>query len=137
MNELEFYHQTPPKSLSREWVEMNIYPLMMKYNVSLYDKLRTLYEHIAIQIYLTINNFRGDTILITGGGAYNKFLIELFKKYLSHEMVIPDNQIIDYKEALIFAFLGVLKVRKEINCFKSVTGARSDSIVGVIHEPQQ
>ncbi|MFC2138316.1 anhydro-N-acetylmuramic acid kinase [Bacteroidota bacterium] len=137
LNALEFYHKIPPKSLSREWVEMNIYPLLMKYSVSLYDKLRTIYEHIAIQIYLTINNFKGENLFVTGGGAYNKFLIELFKKYLSQKIVIPENVIIDYKEALIFAFLGVLKIRKEINCFKSVTGAKSDSVVGVLHDPQE
>jgi anhydro-N-acetylmuramic acid kinase len=72
-------------------------------------------------------------LFITGGGVYNDFLIERIKDLVNCEIVIPDKKTIEFKEALIFAFLGVLRIRGEINCLKSVTGARQDSSGGAIY----
>jgi len=73
-------------------------------------------------------------ILITGGGAKNEFLINELKKITPYSLVIPEPKLIDYKEALIFAFMGVLKVNGEINCLASATGAISDSSSGTIFQ---
>jgi anhydro-N-acetylmuramic acid kinase len=74
-------------------------------------------------------------MLVTGGGAFNKFLIERVEKLSKAKILIPDSETINFKEALIFAFLGVLRIRNEINCLSSVTGAKRDHSTGVIFLP--
>lgn len=133
LNDLEFYQKLPPKSLGYEWVEQNIFSLLNDYNISTEDKLRTFTEHIAQQIAKHINP--NSKVLVTGGGVYNSFLIERLKQISKGVIIIPPNEIIDFKEALIFAFLGVLRVRLEANCLKSVTGANQDNIGGCIYQP--
>lgn len=136
LNQLAFYKIAPntPKSLGKEWVTECIDPLLDLYEVDEKDVLHTFCEHIAFQISKSLNDKPKGKLLVTGGGAYNTFLIDCIKKQVIHEVIIPDKKTIEFKEALIFAFLGVLRVRNEINCLKSVTGAFSDSCCGVIHE---
>lgn len=133
LNSLPFYKTTSPKSLGKEWVLSDVFPLLQRSKLSVEDKLRTVYEHIAIQITEKINHHQLQKVLITGGGAYNDYLIELITKKTKAKIVIPDKQTIDFKEALIFAFLGVLRFREEINCLHSVTGAKRDNIGGCIY----
>ena len=133
LNSQEFYKISPPKSLGREWYEHHIYPLISNKNILLEDRLRTYYEHVGIQISLATKTEKQKSILVTGGGALNKFLVQIIKKHSHHQFVIPDNQLIEFKEALIFAFLGVLRLRNEINVLSSYTGAKTDSISGIIH----
>ncbi len=129
LNNLEFYHLSGPKSLGREWVEQEVFPLINSYGLPLEDRLRTFYEHAACQLARVT---QGGTILVTGGGAFNTFLIERMQALCGCEMVIPDRQIIEYKEALIFAFLGTLYMYDEPSCLSSVTGARADHIGGML-----
>jgi anhydro-N-acetylmuramic acid kinase len=133
LNLLDFYHQQPPKSLGKEWVNLVFSPAVDKYKIKLEDKLRTIYEHIAIQIVNATHSKEKKSMFFTGGGTYNLFLMELIKSKSKNKIIIPDNKIIEFKEALIFAFLGVLRYRKEINCLSSVTGARTDNSSGVIN----
>jgi anhydro-N-acetylmuramic acid kinase len=92
----------------------------------------TFTEHIAFQIGEILKTKTGK-LLISGGGVYNEFLIERIKKYLpSIEVIIPDEKTIQYKEALIFALLGVLKLRNEINVLASVTGAKQNHSSGEV-----
>jgi anhydro-N-acetylmuramic acid kinase len=130
LNQLNYYKSKPPKSLGKEWVDENIPPLLDSFSIPLKDKLRTFTKHIALQITNTIDNNPGK-VLITGGGAYNDFLIEKIKASTSCEITLPNNELIEFKEAMIFAFLGVLRIRDEINCLSSVTGASRDSCSGV------
>ncbi len=130
LNGLSFYKQQAPKSLGREWVEKEFIPIIDSYDLEVKDKLRTVYEHLAIQISRPIENSRTGKLLITGGGAHNKFLIERIKAHTKHQVIIPSEEIIDFKEAIIFAFLGVLRLRDEVNCLASVTGAKKDNSGG-------
>ncbi len=130
LNDLEYYKQEAPKSLGREWMENEFFPVVNSLSVPDLDKMRTIYEHIAIQISKI--GLGSGKLLITGGGAFNTFLIERIKYHSSLQIVIPSKKIIDFKEALIFAFLGVLRIQNKINCYSSVTGAQKDSSVGVI-----
>jgi anhydro-N-acetylmuramic acid kinase len=132
LNNIAFYKIKAPKSLGKEWVVAKILPIINKYNIKPEDKLRTIYEHIANQISQVLNNNKDKTVLLTGGGTYNKFLIKLIDEQTDCELIIPDNNIIDFKEALIFAFLGLLRYRNKINCLSSVTGAKRDNSGGVI-----
>ena len=129
LNKIPFYKKHTPKSLSREWLEENILPLI-KSEYKTKDLLNTFCEHIAIKVGSILKN---DKALITGGGVYNKYLIGQIKKYSNSKIIVPNDEIIQFKEALIFAFIGLLRVRNEINCLKSVTGADKDSCCGVIH----
>ena len=135
LNELEFYRLQGPKSLSREWFENEFLPLINSFQLTPEDILRTLYEHISDQLSQAIEQYPKSQILVTGGGAHNVFLIELLSEKTKHKTVVPSTQIIDFKETIIFAFLGILRLRNEVNCLKSVTGADHDHSGGVIYLP--
>ena len=133
LNDLSFYRSAPPKSLGREDVERDILPLINEREISTEDKLRTFCDHVAIQISRAIpENKNSQRLLVTGGGAMNDFLISRIRSALTCKVEIPDPMIVQFKEALIFAFLGVLRWRNETNCLASVTGARSDSSTGAV-----
>ena len=131
LNSHPFYSQKYPKSLGREFFEENIKPLLENRD-DISNMMATFVEHIAIQIGQSIDNKPIAKLLVTGGGAKNKYLIERIQAHTKHHVVVPSDDIIDYKEALVFAFLGLLRSRNEINVLKSVTGAESDSSSGMI-----
>ena len=133
LNAHSFFRQKAPKSLGREFFETEQKSLLkdMKTN----DLLATFTEHIAIQIGKSLSHLPEGKLLITGGGAFNKSLVERIQHHTKHHIVIPGRQIIEYKEALIFAFLGLLKLEGKTNVLSSVTGAASDSCSGRIWEP--
>ncbi len=133
LNELEYYHNKPPKSLGKEWFIKKFIPIIKRYDIPVKDKLRTVSEHIAIQISYAAKIYDSKKMLVTGGGAFNKFLLQRIMSNTNHQIIIPDDKIINYKEALIFAFLGVLRIRKEVNCLKSVTGAKRDNVGGAVY----
>lgn len=135
LNELDYYQQPGPKSLGREWFESEFLPLIYSFQLSPEDTLRTLYEHVSDQLMLAVDQYPKGQVLITGGGANNVFLVELFSEKTKHKTIVPSSQIIDFKEAIVFAFLGVLRFRSEINCLRSVTGANRDQSGGVIYLP--
>ena len=135
LNNLEFYSSKPPKSLGLEWVMEYIFPLIDSYNLPISDILRTFAEHAAIQINRSTIHKNKASILFTGGGVFNDFLMERISIHTSHKVVVPSNDIIEYKEALIFGLLGVLKLRNEVNCLSSVTGAKQDHSSGKIFHP--
>jgi anhydro-N-acetylmuramic acid kinase len=130
LNRHPFYGQLPPKSLGREFFEENQKGLLKDLPVE--NMLATFVEHIALQIALGVSHLLKGKILVTGGGARNKFLMERLQARSSHEVIIPDKMIIDYKEALVFAFLGLLRMESKTNVLASVTGAESDSCSGRI-----
>lgn len=132
LNSIQFYKQTAPKSLGIEWVEKEMLPIMESYDLSHKDKLNTLCHHIAFQISTILDN-KNSKVLITGGGAYHKYLIECIKSHSTiADIHIPKTLIVDYKEALIFGLLGVLRIRNEVNVLKSVTGTKKDHCSGVV-----
>lgn len=134
LNQLDFNAKPFPKSLGFEYVKGTVLPLMELSDIPDNDKLRTFTEHVAFQVASALPNKKGK-ILVTGGGAYNDFLIGRMRDLLPGMAVeIPSKKIIEFKEALIFALLGVLKLRGETNVLASVTGARHDHSSGKIYE---
>jgi len=134
LQKLEFYFKKPPKSLGIEWVQASIFSLIDQYtNHSVEDLLHTYTLHITEQIAKSLPD-RGS-VLVTGGGTYNTFLIEELQKKSTAKIVLPTSTVIDFKEALIFAFLGLLRSQGAVNCLASVTGAERDHCSGKIFKP--
>jgi anhydro-N-acetylmuramic acid kinase len=134
LNNLSFYKKEGPKSLGVEWVNNYVFPLLK--NDSVPNLMRTFCEHASTQIANTINKTpKIEKVLATGGGAYNAFLIQLINQKANQSLLVPDKNTIEYKEALIFAFLGLLRFMEKTNTLKSVTGAIKDSSGGAIYLP--
>lgn len=142
LNKLEYYKQPFPKSLANEFGTEMVYPLIKKEAISINDALCTYTEHIVMQITLSIEELHNDKpkttndkLLVTGGGAFNTFLVEQLSAYLQEQhisVVIPDERLVKYKEALIMAFIGALRWRQEYTTLASVTGATRNSIGGAL-----
>lgn len=135
LNNLDFYRKEPPKSLGIEWVNKEVFPLLKEFEGDIPSILRTYCEHVAMQVANAVDGKEDSKVLVTGGGAFNDFLISQFREFSRCQFVIPEKELIDFKEALIFALLGVLKLREEINVLSSVTGASRDHSSGLIFSP--
>ncbi len=134
LNQLPYYDVSPPKSLGTEWLDHEFIPLLSAIKDPS-DRMRTCVEHIAQQIGQQLDNSSSDSTLITGGGAFNTFLIERIRANSKSKIIIPSKEIIEYKEAIVFGLLGALYLENSINILSSVTGAPHDSIGGVLHLP--
>jgi len=142
LNGLDYYSQPYPKSLANDFGTDIVYPMIMEAGCKIKDALRTYVEHIVMQIKGSITKLVNGThqtinrkLLATGGGAFNTFLVNRLSEELSQlqiEVVVPDEKLIQYKEAMIMAFMGVLRWRQEYNILSSVTGASRDTIGGAL-----
>ncbi|MBB4805950.1 anhydro-N-acetylmuramic acid kinase [Chryseobacterium defluvii] len=130
LDSLEFYKHSYPKSLGIEWCNTHIFPLFE--GIDALDLLATFTEHASRQISKVINEYHLKNILFTGGGTYNTYLVEKIREKTKAEIIIPEKEIIDYKEALIFAFMGVLRLNNKINVLSSATGSSTDHSSGII-----
>lgn len=132
LNSLPYFELAPPKSLGFEYVKNILLPLIDSFSIDTASKMHSFTEHVAHQIGAALTEKSGR-LLITGGGAYNDFLVERIQYYLPQiQIVIPNKKTIEFKEALIFGFLGVLRLRNEINVLHSVTGASKDHCAGYV-----
>lgn len=133
LNALDYYKQTSPKSLGVEWLSQYIEPIFNKFNQeSISDLMHTYSIHLAGQISKVLPT--SGKVLFSGGGTHNDFLLQQIKKNSTAEICIPSSVLIDYKEAMIFGFLGLLRVLGVNNCFSSVTGSTHNHSSGVIFE---
>lgn len=133
LNSLSFYQQVGAKSLGREWFEKTVLPFFKENKSDIKNLLATAVEHIAQIIANNLNKNSIKTILITGGGAYNSQLIVAIKQKTNCQLIIPNKNLINFKEALIFAFLGHLRLQQKTNTLKLVTGASRDSSGGSVY----
>lgn len=132
LNQLDFYKKIFPKSLGVEFLDEHVFPLLNKVALSEIDMLATLTEHIAFQIAKVVT--KGE-MLVTGGGAYNVYLLERIKYYNAEiNIVVPNSLIVEFKEAVAFAYLGLLRMNQKNNCLSSVTGANKDHCSGIVIE---
>lgn len=133
LNELAYYQEAGPKSLGKEWFLGYFWPLVVQSGIKVEDELATVTSHVAMQIARVLEYQHIKTLLVTGGGALNSYLLELVQEYYPLvDITVPDSLIVNYKEALIFALLGYLRLSGKVNTLASVTGARCDSIGGNI-----
>ncbi|MCR4659422.1 MAG: anhydro-N-acetylmuramic acid kinase [Bacteroidales bacterium] len=133
LDNLPYYAETGPKSLGKEWFVSQFWPVVEAADLSSADSLATVASHIALQIARVLEHQHIKSLLVTGGGAFNSYLIELIGEYCpTTAITVPDPLIVNYKEAIIFALLGFLRLTGQVNTLASVTGARCDSIGGSI-----
>jgi len=141
LDAIAFYQDFKPKSIGREWLNSEFWPIVRQFDLEKVPQenlMKTLVDHISGQIADVIEHYAGEDIakkkvLITGGGAYNDTLVDHLRSQCDAEMIVPENPLlIEYKEALLFAFLGALRLRQESNALSSVTGAKADSIGGAM-----
>ncbi len=132
LNNVSFYQRTGPKSLGREWLESIFLPTLDRSTASPNSKLRTFVEHVAIQMGRVMNE-PDKKVLVTGGGALNTYLMERLQEHCAAQLIVPDETLVQFKEAMIFAFLGVLRRRLEVNVLGSVTGGRDHSAGAIYH----
>lgn len=135
LNDLPFHKEKPPKSLGYEWMEKRLFPICEPYTNQINNLLRTLVEYETDQIAQTITDFDLNEVLITGGGSYNSFFIERLQSKSNCDIISTSATLIEFKEALVFGFLGYLRSMNRINILSSVTGAERDSCGGIIHHP--
>lgn len=147
LNKLAYYSQPYPKSLANDFGTDIVYPLIRSAGLSIPDAIRTFSEHVALQICNALSSLNiqqpvpgNKKLLVTGGGALNTFLVKRLSELLrveNIEVVVPDTKLVNYKEALIMAFIGVLRWRQEYNVLASVTGASRNSIGGALWTGQE
>ena len=135
LNALDFYGIPPPRSLGREWYADKLKPLITRSTLSLVDRACTAVEHVATMIAREVDRHRIPEVLITGGGAHNNFLMERIRHLATTKITLPAREIIDFKEAIIFAYLGLLRLEGRPNALRTVTGASVDNIGGAIYLP--
>jgi len=135
LENLAYYSVEGPKSLGREWVEKKILPLMDESGLSVPDLLHTYTHHAAEQISRSLPKEAGSRAIFTGGGTHNRYLMNLISERSACIPVIPSDKVIEYKEALVFALLGVLRMEGMNNCLADATGAPCDCSSGAVHLP--
>jgi anhydro-N-acetylmuramic acid kinase len=133
LNSLDYYHHSGPKSLGTEWLEEKFYPLL-KFDKEIENNLCTVVEHIAYQISSILNENKLESVFITGGGVKNNFLIDRLSHHYNGKIIIPEQDIIDFKEAIIFGLLGSLYLENKPNNVPTVTGASKPVVGGVFHK---
>lgn len=133
LNNIDYYSIASPKSLGKEWFLSSFWSLLEASGESTENLLATVTYHVAGQIACVLRRHQIGSLLVTGGGAFNRYLIECLERFAPEtSIVIPDEKIINYKEALVFALLGYMRLKGKVNTLSSVTGARCDSIGGVL-----
>lgn len=138
LNALSYYQSKAPKSLDAQFSKADCIPLIDTFNLSTEDVLHTLCHHYADQIAKVVQAYsknEAEQMLLSGGGAFNVFLTDLIQEKSKVKIHIPDKKIIEFKEAIVFGLLGVLKLENEANCLKVVTGASRDNVGGEVFEP--
>jgi anhydro-N-acetylmuramic acid kinase len=134
LNGLDYYRLPPPKSLGREWFLEQFVPAVEAYEACISDRMATVVEHIASRVSASLERSGAGTVLATGGGSLNRTLADRIRKQSKARIHIPAKRLVQYKEALVFAFLGLLRYLGEVNCLSSVTGGRKDLSAGTIYK---
>ena len=140
LNALPYYELPFPKSIGYEWFVKEVAPIVDNTQDSMENLLHTSIHHICEQIAVQIKRYtdkKVSSLLVAGGGVLNVFLLEILQEKLGNtvQVVVPSQTLIEYKEALVFSLMGVLRLEQEINCLSSVTGAKTDSSSGIVFLP--
>jgi anhydro-N-acetylmuramic acid kinase len=134
LNALPYYTLSGPKSLGVEWLNQHFWPIIeADHTCSKTELLATFTQHIAMQVAQVLNQNAVQEVLVTGGGALNNFLVQQIQANTAAKVLIPEIELVQFKEALIFAFLGVLRMSNQYNILQEVTGSKQDHIGGALY----
>jgi anhydro-N-acetylmuramic acid kinase len=142
INSSDFFGQPYPKSLSNQWVQHHLTQICLQATSPIADRLHTVCQHIAAQLERSVNQVIGNEsftkekyqLLATGGGVFNSYLVQCIEQHLTNlEVVIPSENLVNFKEALLMALLGVMRLEAAPNCIASVTGAKRDAVGGGVY----
>lgn len=143
LNAQDYYSAAYPKSLDNSYSRDVLLPIIEAHTLSVEDKLCTFTEHMAMQIAAHIDAIAAkgnviistaDKMLVTGGGAFNTYLVERIQAHTKVQVVVPDTETVKFKEALVIGLMGALRMRGEVNVLKTVTGAAKDTVGGAIYQ---
>ncbi|MCE2847429.1 MAG: anhydro-N-acetylmuramic acid kinase [Sphingobacteriales bacterium] len=130
---LPYHQQAPPKSLGREWFEQEVAPLLVHDNTA--DLSATVCELIALETGKALQKLPQDSrVLTTGGGVHHKYLVSRIEEHTKTRIVVPDDTLADYKEAVVFAFLGALYIVGNVNVLSEATGSSKNHIGGALYK---
>jgi len=133
LDALAYYKVKGAKSIGRELFEKSVRAILDGSGISYRDQLATATAHIAQVIARELNKQKLKNVLVTGGGAHNTYLIKCIRQHTACQVIVPEKEVVNFKEALIFAFLGYLRLNGQMNTLASVTGATKDSIGGAVY----
>ena len=133
LDKISYYDLNIPKSMGKECVNQHFIPVLNKSNKNNKDILATYVEHIAIKISNALSEFDISKSLLTGGGVFNTYLLTRILHHTKTKIIIPNKDLVNFKEAIVFGFLGLLRVLDEHNCLSSATGAIRDHSSGDIY----
>lgn len=131
LNELDYYHQAAPKSLGREWLDLKVFPLIESFDIGPEIAIATLNRHCGWQIAQNLKAHWLRQVLVSGGGALNTTLIQAIESCGDFEITVAEAPLLEFKEALIFAYLAYLYETESVNVLSSVTGASKDHRSGI------
>ena len=132
LNSLSYYGKSFPKSLAWEWVVESILPILENSGLSIEDQMRTFVEHVAMQMSSVVKSHHLKSVLLSGGGVYNDFVLKRLNHFAPNVWVKADRVLVEGKEAMAFAFLGLLRLKNRVNVLSSVTGCAKDHSSGRI-----
>ncbi len=135
LHRLSYHEKATPKSMSNSYIRSEVFPLIDESSASTNDKLNTMVQYITDRLSETIHDVESAKILFTGGGVHNKYLMHQLEKKIKKEIKLPDERIINYKEALLMALLGSLRWLGKVNIFSSCTGSTHNSSAGAVYLP--
>lgn len=130
---IPYHREESPKSLGREWFEQEVAPLLVHGNTA--DLSATVCELIALETGKALHKLpQGSRVLTTGGGAHHRYLISRIQEYTQARIVVPDDTLADFKEAVVFAFLGALYSTENYNVLAEATGSVKNHIGGALYK---
>ncbi len=127
---INYYQKAFPKSLGTEHILKDWCEIIQNNNLSTADAMATVVEHIAFELGKVLKN---SSVMVTGGGALNSYLIERIAAHTNSKIFLPSQEMIEFKEALIIAFVGLNRYLGRNNFYSSVTGAQRDNMGGAIY----
>ena len=133
LDEISYYDLKTPKSLGKEYVDYHFLPILNESDIVNKNVLATCVEHIAIKISNVLSEFNISNSLLTGGGVFNQYLVSRISHHTQTNIIIPNEELVNFKEAIVFGFLGLLRVLDKHNCLSSATGASRDHSSGDVY----
>ncbi len=133
-----YFSQSAPKSLDNSYIKESFIPKMVNTKITPKDALHTFAHFLAKRIAHELSDAKTikTKVLATGGGIRNTFFKNLLDNQLAKlqmELVLPSDDIVEFKESILMALLAYYRLNNHENLLAKVTGASRDSIGGALY----